>query len=50
MEEKCICKHKRKDHGLYIENRANSYGSKFVCQKDGCNMWAYCNLKEVEHE
>lgn len=43
-EKKCICKHKLSDHGLYANNGKNVNNNPYVCQKDGCSMWAYCDI------
>lgn len=42
--KKCFCGHLLKDHGLYVNEGTNAKGSRFVCQKDGCCRWSYCDL------
>lgn len=40
----CCCGHAKKDHRQYVGGGHNTKGSRYVCTKDGCTMWAYCNL------
>ena len=42
---KCFCGHYKKDHTKYINNGENKKGSKYVCTKDNCHYWSYCDLK-----
>ena len=34
-----------KDHGYYDNRGRNVNNCPWVCHKDGCNMWAYCDLR-----
>ena len=40
----CFCGHKKLEHTEYI-NGVNSKGSKYVCTKDNCHLWSYCDLQ-----
>lgn len=44
-KKKCICGHYEKDHGYYDNRGRNVNNCPWVCHKDGCNMWAYCDLR-----
>lgn len=44
--KKCFCGHLLKDHGLYVKDGRSNKGSRFVCQKNGCNRWSYCDLSD----
>lgn len=40
----CFCGHRKEEHTLYLDGGKNKKGSRFVCTKDGCNRWSYCDL------
>lgn len=44
--KKCFCGHKKSQHGKYVDGGRNAKGSRYVCQKDGCCRWSYCDIKE----
>jgi len=41
---KCSCGHNRADHTKYVHGGKNKWGSRYVCTKDNCSRWAYCDL------
>ena len=43
MKKKCFCGHLDVAHRLYV-NGVNSKGCRWVCSKDGCHRWSYCDL------
>jgi hypothetical protein len=43
--ERCCCGHRREDHVEYASGGTSAKGSRYVCTKDGCSLWAYCDLE-----
>jgi hypothetical protein len=48
--DKCACGHPRSQHKTYFGGGRNTRGSLYVCTKNGCDMWKYCDLSDDEPE
>ncbi len=47
--DKCCCGHARRNHVQY-KGGTNEKGCKWVCTKNGCMQWKYCDLDLSEDE